>query len=147
LGLKLAGKTGERLPSLLRDYTEQFRQMHSLPVEMRIAASVENLELPAETEVQLVRIVQEALTNIRKHARASRAEVRLSNGGPNLEIIISDDGQGFDPETARAAHRPHFGLSTMRERAEAIGAEFLLESQPGRGTQIAVHLPLKSHSL
>jgi signal transduction histidine kinase len=70
----------------------------------------------------------------------------VRNGGPVLVLTVSDDGQGFEFERARHGEtggRPQFGLSTMRERAEAIGAEFSLDSQPGAGTRVTVRLEVK----
>jgi signal transduction histidine kinase len=93
--------------------------------------------------------VQEALSNIRKHARASHVRVTLLNGGPRLELLVSDDGVGFNPaavEPDRATGRPRFGLGTMRERAEAIGAAFAIESEPGQGTRVRVGLSLAPES-
>jgi signal transduction histidine kinase len=117
-----------------------------LPVEVEICPSLAQLALPAETELQLLRIVQEALSNVRKHASASAVQVRVWNGGPLLEVTVSDDGRGFEFEPVRpggADGRPHFGLSTMRERAEAIGAEFAVESCPGAGTRVTVRLAVR----
>jgi signal transduction histidine kinase len=142
LGLKMASRPDARLATMLHDYARHFSQLSELPVQVDIGPGAATAALPAETEIQLLRIAQEALTNIRKHARARSARVCLSNGGPRLELRIEDDGCGFEPDRARGGGRPHFGLGTMRERAEAIGAEFWLESQPGRGTHVLVRLPL-----
>lgn len=143
LGLKMASASDPRLPVLLTEYARHFSQLCDLPVEVQIAPSIAHLVLAPETELQLLRIVQEALSNVRKHAEASAACVCMSNGGPTLELTVSDNGVGFDPENVRhgeAGSRPRFGLSTMRERAEAVGAEFNLHSQPGAGTQVKVRL-------
>jgi signal transduction histidine kinase len=147
LGLKMTGRADVRLAAMLTEYARHFSQLADLPVEVAIAPSVEQLALPPESELQLLRIVQEALSNVRKHSRASSACVCVSNGGPLLELTISDDGQGFDPDAryGDAGGRPHFGLSTMRERAEAIGAEFRLDSQPGQGTKVTVRLRTQEH--
>jgi len=149
LGLRMTTRHDLRLAGLLREYAGHFSQLSDLPVEVNITPSVETLPLPPETELQLLRIVQEALTNVRKHARASRARVALSNGGPMMEVLVSDDGAGFEPGAVEAGlgnGRQHFGLCTMRERAESIGAELLLESAPGQGTCVRVRLALaKGH--
>jgi signal transduction histidine kinase len=143
LGLKMTGQSELHLAAMLTEYAAHFSRMCDLPVRVDIAPGAGQLSLPAETELQMLRIVQEALTNVRKHARASAASVRLCNGGTRLELMVSDDGRGFEVEGARhaeASGRPHFGLSTMRERAEAIGAELSLDSQPGAGTRVTVRL-------
>ena len=147
LGLKMTSASDVHLPAMLTAYVHHFSQLCDLPVEVEIAPSIAKLSLAAETELQLLRIVQEALSNVRKHAAASRACVRVTNGGPTLELTVSDDGTGFDSEHARQAGRSHFGLSTMRERAEAIGAEFSLDSQPGAGTQITVRMKTQENAL
>jgi signal transduction histidine kinase len=142
LGLKLGSQRDVRLATLLQEYARHFSALCDLPVEVTIAPSVENATLPPEAEIQLLRIVQEALTNVRKHAQARVARVCVSNGGPAVELSVRDDGRGFDPEQARGFGRPQFGLGTMRERADAIGAEFTIESRPGQGTCVTVRLPI-----
>lgn len=147
LGLKLSGLAGSGLGAALIQYVDTFRQLSGLPVEVSIAPTLAAVQLDAETEWQLFRIVQEALTNVRKHAAANRAWVHLHNGGQQLRLIVGDDGHGFsaDPLSGGATHhRPHFGLSSMRERAEAIGAHIRIESQPGGGTQVALLLNWES---
>ena len=101
--------------------------------------------MSSEIQLQVVRIVQEALANVRKHARATSVLVRLARAESTLEVRIEDDGQGFEyppPGGEELARR--FGLSVMRERAEAVGGEFELTTSPGRGTRILVTLPLSS---
>ncbi|MCD6033001.1 MAG: sensor signal transduction histidine kinase, partial [Thermomicrobiales bacterium] len=93
-------------------------------------------------EVQLLRIIQEALANVRKHAGASRARVRLVLDDPYLEASIVDDGAGFEPEALGRTSTPRFGLATMRERAEAVGGTLTLSSAPGDGTRVVVRLPV-----
>jgi nitrate/nitrite-specific signal transduction histidine kinase len=94
--------------------------------------------LPSDAKVAYYRIAQEALNNVVKHARAGRIVVSLHRtGGPDgaLEMSIQDNGQGF---RAEAVSGDHFGLHTMRERADAIGAAMTLESEPGAGTTLTV---------
>ena len=91
-----------------------------------------------EIDAELNRIVQEAISNIARHARASRVQVALEQHGDGLVLAICDDGQGFDP-TSQAADGPrHFGLEIMRERAEAINAQLEVLSQPGSGTTVSL---------
>jgi signal transduction histidine kinase len=96
------------------------------------------LELGAETEEHLYRIVLEALHNVDKHARATRAEVRVIAQDEVLRVAVSDDGAGFDQAVKRAGH---LGLATMAGRAQAIGAELTVTSAPGAGTTVALVLP------
>lgn len=139
----LAGGQGSAgLALALRGCTSQFSRLSGVPVALAVDPAITDHPLTAETEVQLVRIVQEALSNVGKHASATSARVSLRVSDRFLELTLSDNGGGFRPEEVQASARSHFGLSTMRERAEEIGAEFTLDSEPGAGTQITVRLPL-----
>jgi two-component system nitrate/nitrite sensor histidine kinase NarX len=90
-------------------------------------------------QVQMVRILQEALNNIRKHAYASRVSITLREWGGDLVMEIHDDGRGFDPEDV--PEMAQYGLRGMRERAEMIGAELQIISAPHLGTTVQVSLP------
>jgi two-component system sensor histidine kinase DegS len=99
--------------------------------------------LPRESDIVLYRIVQEALQNAHKYARGAQVVVRLSHHDGMLHLSIRDDGPGFDPhEVARRAGRSNWGLMSMRERAELIGARFSVASSPGHGTEVTVGLPV-----
>ena len=142
LGLKMAGQAGG-LVGGVRDYADQFSRLSDIPVKVTFPPEVRALHLPPETELQLLRIVQEALTNIRKHARAVRAEINARVIDRTLEITISDEGRGFDPARRPTDRTLSFGLATMRERAAAIGADFQLNSRPGGGTVLTIRLALR----
>ena len=143
LGLKMTGCNGRTtLTSTFQEYAAQFSRLSNLPVDLSIAPKIDELDLTAEAELQLLRILQESLTNIRKHASASQASVKLQVNDDALDLTISDNGTGFDPDHVAINHRPQFGLTIMRERAEAIQAEFDIISEQGVGTIINVHLPL-----
>jgi signal transduction histidine kinase len=86
---------------------------------------------------QVFRILQEALTNARRHSGARRVSVTLKLEGEDLVAEVSDDGQGFGPGTV-----PGVGQSSMRERATLIGGELEIESQPGQGTSVRLRVPL-----
>ena len=88
-------------------------------------------------DVALLRISQEALHNIKKHARAQNINITLSYMPGILVLDIADDGQGFDTSASRRG----FGLQSMRERAEELGGELTVESESGKGTNIAVSIP------
>jgi signal transduction histidine kinase len=144
--LKTPSQAEIGLNTTLKDYTAQFTRLNNLPVELTLSPAVENLSLAAETEQQLLRIVQESLTNVRKHAAATRVWVSLQTDGKVLEMMIGDDGKGFNPDHLQTKDRSHFGLTVMSERAKEIGAEFNLDSKPGAGTRVIVRLPLKDAS-
>jgi two-component system, NarL family, sensor kinase len=95
--------------------------------------------LPAEIEAELFRIAGEALTNVRKHARAREASLRLDVVGGRLRLTVSDTGVGFSVRRARAGG---FGLSGIEGRARAAGGRAVIRSAPGRGTTITVTVPL-----
>jgi signal transduction histidine kinase len=142
LDLKVTGQTGAGLSETLTGFTAQFSRLSGLPVEVASDPGVESLSLTPEVELQLLRIAQEALANVRKHASATRAQISLQIREGVLALTVSDNGKGFDPDQVQTPHRPHFGVSTMRERAEAIGAEFDLHSELGAGTRVTVWLPI-----
>ncbi|MBI9047079.1 MAG: PAS domain S-box protein [Anaerolineaceae bacterium] len=100
-----------------------------------VVTGSEKVILPAEVQIAFYRVCQEALNNIAKHAKASRAEINLKNEGTVVELCIRDDGQGFDPKQTTSGH---YGLGIMRERAEAVGAQLSVTSRPGDGTEITV---------
>jgi signal transduction histidine kinase len=105
--------------------------------------------LLAEIEVTLMRASQEALTNVRKHARASRVVLTLSYMEDRVALDIKDDGVGFEAGNGgrfALALTGGFGLRTMRERAERSGGSLLIESEPGSGTTLAVELPLRGET-
>jgi signal transduction histidine kinase len=145
LGLKMTGRQDTGLATMLAEYAEHFSRLSDLPVEVDISPSVRGRLLGPEVELQLLRLVQEALTNVRKHAHASHAWVCLTNGGPTLELSVRDDGCGFDLDGDHDRRRPHFGLACMRERADVIGAALEVQSRLGHGTSISVRLPLAEH--
>jgi signal transduction histidine kinase len=90
-----------------------------------------------DTGAQLWRVLQEALTNARRHSRADKVSVVLKTEGGDLIAEVSDDGRGFGPESA-----PGVGRSSMRERAVVMGGELQIESEPGRGTRVRLWVPL-----
>jgi PAS domain S-box-containing protein len=96
-------------------------------------------ELPAVGSVELLRVLQEALTNVRRHSGATRVEVRLRIEGQEVIAEVADDGRGFDTESVRAG----VGLSAMRERVEALGGNIEVKSRPGEGARVEVRVPLE----
>ena len=98
--------------------------------------------LSPEAEVQILHIVQESLSNIRKHARATAVDVKLVRGPAGLTLTVRDDGIGFDPEAAATDDSDnHVGLKIMRERCHRIGGELTVRSHPGKGVEVALTLP------
>ena len=141
LGLRMSLPRQGLVPTL-RGYLEEYAGMVGADLALDSDEHVEKLELPPAIEIQLVRIVQEALANVRKHARAVHATVRLALDGGVLAIEVVDDGQGFEPGLEARTGWPRFGLQTMRERAQALGGRFEVESERGAGTRIKVTVPV-----
>ena len=135
LGLRETVSQRRGFVDALREYALKFSHQAGVPtqVEMR---GCETLELAPEAEVQLMRVIQEALTNVRKHAAARKACVSLDQQN-GLRITIEDDGKGFDPG-ALDNDRDRFGLFTMRERVERVGGQLEIDSAAGRGTRVCV---------
>ncbi|HEU5312067.1 MAG TPA: ATP-binding protein, partial [Candidatus Eisenbacteria bacterium] len=125
----------------LRDYLARLPRMAGCEVELHVVGVEESVPLAPAAEIQLVRIVQEAISNVRKHAGASRVEVTVGAKGHSVGVEIADDGRGFDPLLLDPTGWPRLGLQTMRERAQAIGGTFDVVSTPGLGTRIAVYVP------
>jgi signal transduction histidine kinase len=99
------------------------------------------LELAPELETVLYRVTQESLTNVGKHAKASRVNISLGAVDGRVRLLISDDGVGFDPSTTTAmVAQGHFGLVNMRERVEMVGGKLQVDSSPGQGTTISVEM-------
>ena len=121
------------LGDLLRLLGNAFTGRTNIPVTVMVTG--EGM-LPAEAQVVLYRICQEALNNIAKHAKASQVEISVSHEPGSLELYIRDNGRGFD--TAEQMPSGHYGLSMMRERAETVGALVTVTSQVGQGTEIAI---------
>jgi signal transduction histidine kinase len=100
------------------------------------------LRLSPTVELQLLRIVQEALSNVRKHSGARHARVELKQRDGSLLVEVEDDGTGFDPGASRPGGSPRFGLAIMRERATSIGGTIEFDAAPGRGSRVHVEIPL-----
>jgi signal transduction histidine kinase len=144
VGLKLASQTGEGLGVAIQTYVEQFRRLTELDVEVHIDPKTDAVKIPPECELQLIRILQEALSNIRRHASADAVDVDLAMTSGILSLTIKDNGQGFDKNMVPSLEPAHFGLSTMQERAEEIGGHLELTSRPGEGTEVMVTLDTQS---
>jgi signal transduction histidine kinase len=129
----------------IEDLAQRTRS-HGLEVELSIDLGYEQGRQPhrhaTELETALYRITQEALTNARKHGRATRAFVQIRDDQELVRVTIRDDGSGFDP-TARTTG---FGLHGMRDRAELLGGTLEINSQPGQGTEIIAVLPVLAGS-
>jgi PAS domain S-box-containing protein len=134
----------ERLGQTLRSHLESLRAEEQ--VSYRLEDRLEE-EPPLDVRVIAYRIIQEALANARKHARATEVVVELETAHRGVLVRIRDDGVGFDPEESRGRPPERLGLVSMRERAEMAGGWCRVWSAPGRGTVVECWLPVAQRSL
>jgi signal transduction histidine kinase len=129
------------LPQALQELTGRLGEETGLRAETVVTGTAR--PLPAHVEEALLRIAQEALANVRKHAAASRVTVTLSHLDDVVMLDVHDDGIGFDQATTvAAAGSGGLGLHAMAERVAALGGSLVIESAPGEGTTIAVEVPV-----
>jgi nitrate/nitrite-specific signal transduction histidine kinase len=135
LGLRSPIVPGVGLVAAIEDYAARVAEASKIAVHVDAPDAVRQLDLAPEVEAQLFRITQEALTNIRKHSGARRAEIVLRLDAGRLEVDIADDGHGIAAE-ASPADRPRYGLGAMRERADSIDATVEWTNPPEGGCRV-----------
>jgi two-component system nitrate/nitrite sensor histidine kinase NarX len=140
LGLRESSRAERGLFDSLRAYLEKFGHQSGIKVTLETAFEGEP-RLSPRAEVQIIRVIQEALTNIRKHAAASCAVVRVTCDDGDVSFQIEDDGRGFDLARTLLDRDARFGLHSMRERMELIGGTLTIDSAPGRGTRLVARVP------
>ncbi len=126
------------LVTALEQYISDFGRQHNIDVQFE-SVGLTGKRQPLEVETALFRVVQESLTNVLLHARATRVDVLLSQRKKTLNVIVEDNGVGFIPENV--AEHTHLGLFGMRERVEMLGGKLTIESSIGKGTTIQVEVP------
>ncbi|MBI2912758.1 MAG: GAF domain-containing sensor histidine kinase [Chloroflexi bacterium] len=124
----------------LREYLERFSLQTGIPCHFEGHHGLPAALSPA-AEVQLTRIVQEALTNVKKHAAGAQVWLSVEADDQRVTVVIRDDGPGFDPAKVPSSGR--FGLQTMKERAESAGGSLTIHSRPGAGTRLEVTVPVE----
>jgi signal transduction histidine kinase len=135
--LRLEGDEDSPLPELLGSFVEEARTMNpGCEVQFEVQDGFPS-DFPGEDRVELLRVVREALTNVRRHSDAEKASVSLRAEGDDLIVEISDDGRGYE-QTTRAGG----GSRSMRERAAALGGVLEVESERGGGTTVRLRVPL-----
>jgi len=145
-------------PSILDDlglsaavtrYVEEFAQLHRIVVSLEVGLDSDRLPLLVQTTVY--RVLQEALTNVAKHAGGRNASVRLAREKATVELRVQDDGTGIKrrkgPRRAGLSHRQGLGLEGMRERVALLGGSVRVESEPGAGTTVTARIPVESGAL
>jgi signal transduction histidine kinase len=140
MDLRASALEGQDLAAALQSGTRMWTAGSGVDVDVDVDG--ERCELPQEMEQHLLRIAQEAVTNVLKHAGASRIWIKLHTEARKLYLRIKDNGHGFEQDGVFASLGGHFGLIGMRERAERLGGELHLASHPGEGTEVEVRVPL-----
>jgi signal transduction histidine kinase len=125
----------------LQHFAEMFQQKYGIRTDLVLFNDSHPISIEPRAEVQLLRIVQEAFTNIRKHAGATHVQVALRRGWDCMELTIEDNGVGFDIDHL-AESQQTFGLGIMSERAAEVGGRMAIDSAPARGTRIVVEVPI-----
>lgn len=161
----LAAETGRQIAALARDlrpavlddlglipalrsYTREFSERIALPIDFSISGSIPRLSPEAETTV--FRVVQEALTNVAKHAGAHHAYVELAIQEDRLQVAVRDDGCGFNPRSvtrqgqSQKGSRPGLGLAGIKERVQLLGGTLMIDTEEGKGTQLIVTFPVNA---
>jgi signal transduction histidine kinase len=141
LGLRESVSSSRGFVDALREYLQKFSRQAGVAVQLDVEGD-DNVGLGPEAEVQLMRVIQEALTNVRKHANANRARVSINRHGGEAAIVVEDNGQGFDANLLRQPDVITFGLRTMKERVERVGGRFTVDSVPSEGTKVQIFVPV-----
>jgi two-component system, NarL family, nitrate/nitrite sensor histidine kinase NarX len=124
------------IEAALQETLQKFQHQTGLPTRLQLDG--EGLPLPADVQVQVLHVVQEALSNVRKHADASHVSLDVHKGS-QWRLVVRDNGRGFD--STQRHGETHVGTKIMRERAERIGATVRIESRVGQGTTVTLTLP------
>jgi PAS domain S-box-containing protein len=148
LNLRAVTTSEKSFFNTLQQWLDGYRQNYDLRVGVSLAPGVEEVLFPPDTQLQLMRILQEALSNARKHSRADCVEVSAWRENGHACFRIQDNGRGFDATLAGGKENgengpAHYGLRFMRERAEALGGSLSIESTPGVGTRVEVEVPVE----
>ena len=144
LNLRAASPQDWALIPAVRQQLEAFQAHYGVRAELSVGDGVEEDCFSPAAGVQVLRVIQEALTNARKHGAAGAVNITLVRGASQIDVTISDDGRGFDAGTV-AGSEGHFGLLFMRERIEMADGSLEIESSPGSGTVVRIRLPLPDH--
>ncbi len=137
--LRVHGLSQQGFLPTLRQYLAEYQTHYGIAITFE--AEAESLaDVPLAVATQAIRIIQEALSNVRKHAQTRAARVQVARKGECMHIVVEDQGVGFEPECQAASGRL-FGLQIMRERAAAIGGTLEIQSTPGQGTRVVLHVP------
>ena len=144
LGLRGPIEPGQGLGAAVEAHARRVGEASSFAVDLAIDPATRDLRIGRDAEAQVYRIVQEALTNVRKHAAAQRVRIAMRFVDGALDLRVEDDGRGLGTGAARSG-MPHYGLQSMRERAAGIGGRLEIGDRPGGGAAVHLVLPLGGH--
>jgi len=142
VGLRMNAVHDRTLTDLAEEYVGRFKRQSGVAAELAITPAWDDQLVPETVKVQSLRIIQEALTNARKHAEADLVCVTLDKNDDTAHITVEDNGRGFMLSRLLRPDFSRYGLRTMRERAQAVGGSLRIESAPNKGTCITATLPL-----
>jgi signal transduction histidine kinase len=144
LDLHESSQTDRDLLESLRAYLDKYSRQCGVATSLETTLG-HDLVLPPRSEIQIIRVIQEALANVRKHSGAAEASVRITQANGTVTFVVEDNGCGFDAAET-LLDRDGFGLHSMRERMELIGGTLLTESASGRGTRVVAKVPYARRS-
>lgn len=144
LNLSTPGAGEGGIAAALQEYATVYGESSKLAIRFRASMDAVRAPLSAAAQAEMFSIAREALTNVRKHARAQRVSIAMNRTDGEVVLRIKDDGVGFDAELLAAGRErwPHFGLAGMRERAESVGGRITWHSSQGGGTEVELHVPV-----
>jgi PAS domain S-box-containing protein len=142
LSLKAGSSREWSFQSALKRYLDDYQAQYGIHTVLVLEYGLKENIFKPDAQVHLLRVVQEALTNARKHSGAKTVQVTISQGDHRGYITIIDDGTGFDPGRLNKETGMHFGMAFMRERMEQIGGRINIDSRPGAGTIIKLEAPI-----
>ncbi len=145
LSLKVDPAQGWSFLQTLATYLDKYEGNYDIRTELSVADGIEDGTFEAAAGVQLLRVVQEALSNSRKHGKATNVRVTVDLNGSRARLIIADDGHGFDSSRLGSDNDGHFGLVFMRDRLQQIGGSMEVDSKPGAGTMLKLDVPTRDH--
>ena len=125
----------------VQQYLEGFTTNYDIQTDLTVGSSWNGTTFSPEMQMQMFRIIQEALTNARKHSKAHHIQVKFEAEDGQVFVIVRDDGHGFSPNDLETVSGRHFGLQFMRERADQLGGTLQIQSIPGKGTEVVLEVP------
>lgn len=127
----------------LKQYMENFQSNYGIQTQMVLPEGLNEGSFEPSVEIQVLRVIQEAMINAQKHGGAHSIHIEFELASNRAIISIADDGTGFDPSQLNQKAGGHFGLGFMRERMEQIGGSLEIDSKPGAGTAVKLNVPLR----